>query len=172
MENRKCPQTVPLPGQAAPTSHLGVLRGPVVTTLWAHASVPSPEGPVELWLEPRLVGFFKAQLCTPLNPEVLPPALPLSVVVTVSTLGLLQLLIGNPQTSCTFPQLRPGLTPHSPGLPSLLSFSFWRGSGYLLSERRGSPFSCSPSPLPGLLSVATVALMVLVSLCAHSSLLP
>lgn len=66
------------PGQAAPTSHLGVLRGPVDTTLWAHASVPSSEGPLELWLEPRPVGFLWPS-STSLDPEVLPPALPLSV---------------------------------------------------------------------------------------------
>lgn len=66
------------PGQAALTSHLGVLHGPVNTTLWAHALVPSPEGPVELWLEPRPVGFLWPS-STSLDPEVLPPALPLSV---------------------------------------------------------------------------------------------
>lgn len=88
-----------------------------------------------------------------------------------STLGLLELLIGNPQTSYTFPRLCPGLTPQWPGLPSLLSFSFWRGSRCLLSEKRSSPFSGSPSPAPRFLPVGTVVLMVLVSLSAHSSLL-
>lgn len=76
--------------------------------------------------------IFMAQLCPSLDPEVLSPALPISQV-TVSTLVLLQLLIKDPLTSYTFPQLYPGLTPHSPGLPSL------EGPGILSLAFGGAP---------------------------------
>lgn len=90
-------------------------------------------------------------------------------MVTVTTLILLQLLIGNPQTSYTsFPQLCSGLTlhssikgprPHSLDFSSsegpshrsssLLPFSLWRGSKCLMNDKRGSTFSYSPLPSSG-----------------------
>lgn len=168
------------PSQAAPTSHLGVLHGPLDTTLRTHALVPSPEVPVEPWLEPRLFGFLWPSSVPHLTLKCC--LLPFPCRVTVSTLVLLQLLIGDPLTSYTFPQLCPGLTPHSPGLPSLegpghqgpslLSLSFWRGSRCLLRERRGSPFSGSPSPAPRVPLGGHCCSDGAVSLCAHSSLLP
>lgn len=123
MENRKCPQMAPLPRSAVPASHLCGLRGWVDTSLWARTFVPSPEVPVKPWLEHAPLGSLWSSSAPHLALKcclLLPPALPLSAMVTVSTLVLLQLLIGDPQTSHTsFLQLCPGLTPTHLACPAL-----------------------------------------------------